>query len=355
MFGNLEGISSSLSYSRVESRYERFSSTSSLDKNPVSTLRNDEASVRSSEKTSEASPSESFDVDALVSTIWEFASSRIASAKAEGASEDQLDALWNAAEKGVRQGFGEAKEILDSLGKLDDALSLKIDSAFGQILDRIEERDLTAPVTSPSNLQESLKAQPSIDRAIQIDQYERQTFALDLTTQQGDKIQIRAVNEESSTLNDQLFGERSSTQWGTQQYSGFELVIQGDLNAEEREDLDALLAEVNDLANEFYEGDYGTAFEMATELSIDGTSLQTLNLSMKEVEQKSAAVYSEMAGQPATLPKGLQPLKDYAAKLMAAQNEWQKAFDAPKALLDAFANHPVNRGNLDTVASRLLW
>ena len=357
MFPNLEGFSSSVSYSRVDTRFEQYSSKS-LDQNPISVMRDEnKPTAKPVEETAAPSRADNFDVDALVSTIWDFARGRIAQAAADGADEDKLDSLWNAAEKGVRQGFGEAKEVLESLGELGDALEMKIDSAFGKILDRIEDQDLNPP--SASTVKESAPVEApqkrAIDRAIKIDQYERQTFALNLTTQEGDKVLIRAINEEASSLDDQRFGQRSSTLWTTQQTSGYELIIQGDLNEKERSDLDALLADVNELAEEFYEGDYETAFEMATELSIDGTSLQTLDLSMKEVEQKSAAVYSEMAGQPAVLPKGLQPLRAYAEKLIAAQDNWQKAFEAPKAFIDALSNHPSNRGGLESVARNLLW
>ncbi|WP_320823359.1 DUF5610 domain-containing protein [Reinekea sp.] len=304
-----------------------------------------------------ASSAERFNVDALVEQIWGFASARIASAQAKGASEAELESLWKSAEKGVSQGFGEARDYLDNQDALDDPLALKINSAFGQIMDRLNARDLSVMASSAANSAEDVAPSSTgaaHQRVASLYQYERQTFALNLTTQQGDQILIRSFAEQESTLEDHQFGRHSATRWGSSQSDGFSLVIKGDLNEQEMSDLDMLLAQVNELAAEFYDGDYDTAFNMAADLNIDGTSLKNLDLAMKEIEQKGVSVYNQTAEMPAHLPKGLEPLRQYAEKLIAAQTQWAEKFNAPEEFLQTLLNHPADRGRLGQIADHLL-
>lgn len=310
-----------------------------MDSNPIS--------VTSTRDSAEVAPSraDSFDVDALVKQIWSFTSGRLAQAEASGASDKQMNSMWQAAEKGVKTGFSEAKEALEDLGQLDDALKMKIDTAFGQIMDKLSERDLSN-VSNVDSQPKSETLPAAMDRRIGVAQYERQTFSLDLKTNQGDTILIRSVAENKSTLDDQRFGSTSSTRWTTASSNGFELIIKGDLNDQERADLDALLAQVNEVANEFYTGNYDTAFSMASDLSIDGSSLKTMDLNLTEVKSQAVGVYAAMADDRPTLPKGLNALKEYADKLVDAQTNWQKRFDSSDSFIEAMKNHPVNDGSL---------
>lgn len=356
MIPGMPATTSQWSYSSSYSRYES-QSYQKLDQPPVSTQGAETTeSTKDAEATSSAA--QNFNVDALVDKIWSFASERIADAKAEGASEEELTAMWEAAEKGIQQGFAEAKDVLSSMGEDSDDLTMKIDSAYGQLLDKLNERNLdaaSAPTAAQPPAEPAAQGSPSIDRMIQIQQYERQTFSLDLKTSQGDTIQIRAVSESVANLSDSRFGQQASTQWSSLEQGGYSLMVKGDLNEQEMADLEALLSDVNDLAAEFYEGDYQTAFNMAKELNIDGTSLKSMDLSMQEVEQKGASVYAETAGETIKLPKGLEPLQQYAEKLMQAQEKWQERFDARGEFLKTLGNHPMNRGEMSSIAEQLLY
>jgi hypothetical protein len=348
--------SSSVNVTSYQSRHEGQTYTR-LDRNPVST--HDLSETQTVEQPEKPDRASMFDVDDLVDQIWGFASARIAKAESNGASEEELGSLWRAAEKGVTEGFGEAKDILESLGELDDPLKLKIDSAFGQIMDKLGERSTDVlPVSQPVQEERvQTRSQPEAagrNRAISLYQYERQTFSLNLTTAQGDEILIRSVAEQESNADDLKFGRLSSTSWSHSETSGFSLVIKGDLNEQESNDLDALLAQVNELAEEFYEGDFETAFNMAKDLNIDGTTLQSMDLNLKEIEHKGASVYAQTAGESTSLPRGLEPLKAYAEKLMAAQNNWADTFNSPKDFLNVLENHPTNKGSMGYAVKMLM-
>lgn len=295
---------------------------------------------------------EQFNVDALVNKILGFTQGRLARAMNEGASDDDVEALWQSAEAGVKQGFAEAKDVLDSLNILDEALTLKIDSAYGQLMDTLQSRVLDRP-TAVESIRSVSSTEALINRTQQT-QYERHTFSLDLTTLQGDKIVIRAVAQQSLSSDDLSFGRLSASRWDSNQDSAYQLIVQGDLNAQESADLDALLASVNELATAFYEGDLSTAFRRAQSLGIDGTHLRSLDLSLSDAVVAGASSYAQVAEQPTSLPKGLSPLKQYIEHLEYVQSRWSSLFNSEKDLLKTILNHPLNDGYLSDLSEIFL-
>lgn len=290
---------------------------------------------------------ESFDVDALVDTVWNFVAQRLASEQATGADETRMAELKEAAVDGIKQGFSKAKDVLDELGMLDEDLTLKIDSAFGALMDRL---DGVAENSAPSV--EAPAANPpssaTVSSNAELYQYQQQTFALKLRTAQGDIVNIRSVYESSSSASQYADENKLVTQWSSSESGSFSLFVKGDLNDEELADIEALLNDIDELATEFYEGDMMSAFEMAQALNIDGTSLTSMNLRLTEVEQTKASYYQgvedfgrAVAGEPPSLlPKTLEPLREYAEKLIAASEAQNNSRIAIDDFLTAMQNHP---------------
>jgi hypothetical protein len=292
-----------------------------------------------------------FDVDGLVANLWGFMQGRLAEAQASGASESEMDKMWQAAEKGLRQGFGQAREALEAMNKMNDGLESKIDAAYQGLTDILEARDLTAkaPVTeAPSG--DNLATD---NRRISLYQYREQTFELNLKTSEGDRIRIQVRNTDEAGADFQRNQSGESLSWGRTGSSDFKLQIQGDLNDTERADLNALLGQVNDLANEFYDGDMALAWEKAQALSIDGTSLASMDLRMRDVEAKGVAAYQSAGGEQ-QLPRGLEALRDYARDMVAAQQQWIDRFDSRDAFPEALKNNPMNDGRLEAFTRSLL-
>ena len=104
--------------------------------------------------------------------------------------------MWQAAEKGLKQGFGEARDVLQAMNKMNDGLEAKIDSAYQGLADILESRDLSAkaPVAeTPDN--ESVATE---NRRISVYQYQEQSFSLNLKTLEGDSIRIQVRNTEEA-------------------------------------------------------------------------------------------------------------------------------------------------------------
>lgn len=298
------------------------------------------------------SASKPFDVNALVENLWGFMQGRLADAKASGASEQDMEKLWQAAEKGLEQGFSEAKGALNALGKMTEPLNDKIDQAYDRLTETLDKRDVNARV--PVMQVDAETAKTEARRHISLYQYQERTFELDVTTSQGDRVSIRVMNSSEAAASHQSGDDWSRTRWGKTDANAFQLQIKGDLNEQERADLDQLLGDVNTLANEFYDGDLNLAWKQAQALSIDGTSLASMDLGMRSVEAKGVGAYQQEASSAGKMPKGLDPLRQYANDLIQAQEQWRERLSSDQGLLAALDNHPRNEGSLGHLARQLL-
>lgn len=300
-----------------------------------------------------ASAAQSFDVNGLVDNLWGFMQGRLSEAKASGASEAEMEKMWQAAESGLKQGFSEAKGALEALGKLDEPLNEKIDQARNNLMETLEKRDVNAkaPVMEQAD---NPSGNGQVQRETSLYQYQERTFALDITTSEGDQITVRVQNSSEASARQSNSEGRSVTEWGRTDSNSFQLQIQGDLNDQERADLDQLLGEVDTLANEFYDGDLNVAWDQAKALDIDGTSLASMDLGMRSVEAKGAAAYQQQSGSSSQLPRGLAPLQQYARDMIDSQEQWRERLDSNQGLQNALENHPRNEGKLGQMAQQLL-
>lgn len=298
-----------------------------------------------------ASAAANFNVDELVDDLWGFMRGRLSQAQANGASEAEMEKLWSAAERGIKQGFGEARDMLQSMGKLDEALGNKIDQAYGRLEDALAARDLNADVSGSGETQ----VEGGANRRISLYQYEQRSFSLDVTTAEGDRVTIQ-VDKRTEAGAEQTSGDGwSALSWGKLETGMFDLSIEGDLNDQEKADLTALLKEVGDLADEFYDGDLGVAFKQAQALSIEGSSLASMDLNMRSVEARGVGAYQQAAGDSGqSLPRGLEPLRQYARELVDAQQRWMDKLNSEQGLSEALANHPRNDGQLGNFVESLL-
>jgi len=287
-----------------------------------------------------------FDIGAVVDTVVDFIANRVTQAKDNGASEDELSSMLDAARTGVETGFAQAREQIEELGKLDDGLAENIDAAeegIYQGIDGVEESVLAtedtdddAPVTPPSA--------PASETVEYASAYQRtkNSFSFKLTTQEGDTVVIKARSMSESyaeMLNAE--GPDGSMSYLTSEESnrsGYKLQVDGDLNDEEMAAIESLMNQVNDLADEFYNGDIGTAFDMAMELESDPSQIAefSLNLKQRQVSAYEYAGYSAPVAsysEPA-LPRGIaQPLGNFAEGLRNAFDT-ANTFSEPRSLLD---------------------
>ncbi len=307
-----------------------------------------------------------FDADAVMDTVLKHVNKRIEQAAANGATDQELESMLDAARSGVETGFAQAREQIESLGKLSDELGEKINIAeegIYQGIDKLEE-DLFAPLESGEEEPALPAAGVNTLQYEQSYQREKNSFSFDLVTQEGDKVTISAVSsyelyEQSLNLENEQ-GSVNAYGFSESYSSGYAFSVEGDLNEAEMTAIEDLLGQVNSLADEFYDGDLATAFDMALELDSDGDQIAQFSLNMRQ-QQVSAYQFTgakDYAGQDA-LPRGLmQPLGQFASGLQDAR-ETANQFQQPRQLLEELFKqmddnpklHDVLRPMLDKMAA----
>jgi hypothetical protein len=281
-----------------------------------------------------------FDVEAVIDTVMNQISKRIDQARDNGASDEDLKGMFEAAKSGVEKGFSQAREQINAVNKLNEPLGEKITAAEDGIYKGID--NLSDKTFNPESVQITPRKLDSVEY---FKSYERtqNNFEFEVTTQEGDVVKVTAMSDKESfqqALLAQVDGNELYANYSEENNaSGFNLQVEGDLNEAEMKALESLMSQVNDLAEEFYTGDLDTAFNMAMDLTSDADQIAEFSLDLKQ-SFSSSKEYGSASGDAMTnyakpsLPKGLaDPLADFAEGVKDAY-EQASSFQNPRSLLD---------------------
>lgn len=265
-----------------------------------------------------------FDVDTVVDTVMKQIGKRIGEAKSSGASDKELESMFEAARSGVEKGFGQAREQIEALGKMDDPLAEKIDAAEQGIYEGIDE--LKKDSLEANDRNDVAKTQQGSFEYGRVFQQARNDFSFELTTQEGDKVTIKANSQFESYaafMKAQSEGGQSQIAGAAQSNSsGYAFSVEGDISDAEMAAIDDLMSQVNSLSQEFYGGDLDKAFDMAMGLTSDASQIAEFSLNLRQQQTQAVEYGKGVSGySQEALPKGLsEPLADFA-------NGVKQAFD----------------------------
>lgn len=251
-----------------------------------------------------------FTPDKVSERILGFVGGALKSKAADGADTAELQDMLAKMRKGVEEGFAEAKKILDGLGVLGGKVAADIEETFNKItagLDKLGEALGVPPKDGGSGEPTSITGDYS-DRNYQA---QAQSFNLDLTTLDGDKVRITAANASSSESSKAADGSSSTK---TMQVAGYSVEVDGELSDEEMASLKDLFSKVSDISDKFYSGDLQGAFDQAVKLDINGTQLASLSLNMTTASVRATETYGAVAGGKAGASNSA--LQDYAKSLV---------------------------------------
>ncbi len=251
--------------------------------------------------------------DKVADRILGFVEGSIKAKAAAGADPAELQDMLAQARKGVQQGFDEAKKILDGLGVLGGTIASDIEETFNKItagLDKLGESLGVPSAGSGTGDTTSITGDYSSRNSLA----QAQSFSLDLTTLEGDKVSIRAANASSSDSTTSADGSSSSTK--TIQVAGYSVQVDGDLNDQELASLKDLFGKVSDISDKFYSGDLQGAFDQAVKLDINGTQLASLSLNLTTASVRATETYGSVAGGTSAAGAGNSALQDYAKSLV---------------------------------------
>jgi len=282
--------------------------------------------------------------------ILGFIERRLALDVAEGASQEQLASRLDAGLEGFKKGFAEAEEQLEALGMLNEHVAQDIGHTYDLVtngIDQLRERFLTDLVQEqPEEETPVYDAGTLMASSSAYDFAQENTFSFSLTTADGDKVNITASAAEaySAQRSSDENGRSQSISFSNNQH--FSLSVEGELDEGELEAINDLLGQVNDLASDFFAGDYDQAFKEALDIGYDATEITgfALRLTHTEVQRFSEAYTPDRnnSNSANTFAERMQPIGRFAQQFLAAL-ESSSALGQPNSfvsdLLAAVAEH----------------
>jgi hypothetical protein len=256
--------------------------------------------------------------------IVNFVAGNLARAAKSGASAEELQNNLQQFRSGVEKGFADARAILDGFGVLNGEVAANIDDTYKRIQDGLDELQQNYSAPAASNTGGAVAVAAYSERF----EAQAQTFDLEVTTRDGDKLRISVAQASASYSQSSVFAASNgsdsavlaSSSSSSLQIAGFQISVEGELDDEERASLSALFTQVQDLSDEFFAGDLQGAFDQALKLELDGSQLASMSLNLTQTTVRQATdAYSAVAkqgGQPASAVNG--SLIDYAKGMLEA-------------------------------------
>lgn len=314
--------------------------------------------------------SDDFSPEAVTDRIMGFIESRIEAERANGASEEELQSMFGQAMKGLEQGLREAKEVItamdmfggevkdtffETVSLLDERMTELEKTLFGagnpdtQIVAGVPGNDSTSVSNSTSANERTSAKELDVERAFSSipkgnERYVAQSnalffsqdnqFDMEVVTQDGDKVTIHVGAGESLDFRSgsQVTPRGSVSGFALEQSSYYDISfsVDGDLDEGELAALNDLFSQVNDIADSFYSGNVGEAFEQALAVGYNSEELAAFAVNMthsevvavaqtyREVAEADSGESVESGGNP--LQSIMDRLSEFAAQVLASHD-----------------------------------
>lgn len=256
---------------------------------------------------------------------------------ADNATKEALQSRLEAGFSGFMQGFSEAFSQLEGMAGFSPQIASEINDTKRQVLEGLiaKGEELGLNVTDISKALDELNAEaavstppaPAISAPVlnqNLAASQSRSFAFELVTQEGDKIQILLDSMQAGKVSESSNGR--SLQYASQ--DSFSLRIEGDLNESELGAINELLGKVNQLSQDFYNGDLQSAFDKALTMGFDTQQIQQFSLRLSQTTEVSSSIGQKaQRAYQADLPQGQQgnPLNALSHYLKQVNETYQSA------------------------------
>ncbi|QXB30602.1 DUF5610 domain-containing protein [Aeromonas sp. FDAARGOS 1405] len=248
----------------------------------------------------EITPETLFDFQSVADNVLQFVTGRLGAARADGKSDDDLTGMMEQARKGVDKGFEEAKKQLGKWATDNDDIKTGIDQSYKLIQKGLEEfeKEFFGKV-SPTDMGQAEMAS-------------RQQGYLEIQTKDGDKVVLR-FNDSWQTKSQK---DESGSQFSLKSSQSFSFSLEGDLNSDEMESIGKLVKGIDELAGNFFSGNFEDLLDKANELKLDDSQLASYSLKLKQ-----SVKLSQTYQGASSLQDLLKPFADYLPKLDQVQKQ----------------------------------
>ena len=173
-----------------------------------------------------------------------------------------------------------ANAVRDSLGARDD---------IGEINDAVALIDdgLAGLASAYGNVRESSASVVSVDASV------RERSTIRIRTQEGDVVRLDLRSQASLSASDEVSagGRESALEFSAS--SRVRLSVDGDLNDNELAAIRGVVEQADAIADEFFGGDLGAAFNGASGLEFDGEQLDRVNLRFRYAAETNVSVATQ--------------------------------------------------------------
>jgi hypothetical protein len=213
-------------------------------------------------------------------TILNFIGQQLQIDKANGASEEALISRLDAGLNGFLKGFNEAKTQIEDMGMLTADIAADINDTFDQVSNGIEQ--LRNKITGEAGNLSQI--------GLESEHSQRESFSLQLITQDGDSVSIQISRETHSEINASVDLEKLTTAFNQSSFSSnsFKLEVSGELDGGELASINQLLQSVDRIASDFYQGKVDEAFQQTLDLEFDSTEFARLDLNLQQTTAATA-------------------------------------------------------------------
>ena len=403
------GLKQAISEQNIQTsqRMEQFSSTTSLGVRVYSnalniTLEVDKRKPDLYPPDTEKSEASLFDFEEIAKNVLNFVGGAIQNAQNKGADEDKLNDLFEQAASGVLKGIKLAEQEL--AGFLNEEITNGISQSKNLIEDGMAK--LKRNIFNPHSLDLDKVSQSKV-KSTSVS-YEKQVSGeLSIQTRDGDRVNITfediqqfessqrqvqqfaqdtesakkavvsepddsnsvlaaatqtatpvtdAVKESAVTVDtnvkeeEEVKSKTHSTEQNTifYQENTFSFSVKGELDADELKAIGQLVADTNELAEEFFNGDIETAFNQALELGFDEQELSSFALQLTKVENTAVIKAYETISKfdrdsvDSDPAKAVKPVADYLDKLLKVLDDSRLQLEDSKSY-ENLVNELINK------------
>jgi hypothetical protein len=318
----------------------------------------------------------------IAATVLGFVENRINAEKSSGASNERLSNLMAQAKSGIDKGYAQAEKDIKDLGLMTNELAEEISEGFtliNQGLDKIKQ-DINIPVVdkdlnnsgssriSDASIEKTLLADSSetkarispdlfarsgeiesskglnskdIKTASSLKQLTENTADFVLNTREGDQILIRISDLQRVDYAKNSSGEALNIA----QSSAFELTVKGDLNEEELQAINDILAQVGNISSLFFSDQFEEAFSSALNLGFDSSQIASFALDLSKLQVQEVRTYEEGPKNAMDSYKRNQPLINMAQQFERLDSliEPLERFEKIQSMIEDLVSKAIER------------
>lgn len=268
---------------------------------------------------------EDYSPQSVADRIVGFVADRLTQAREAGASDEELQALYQQALQGVEKGLREGKDIIQSQGLFADEVKDTFYDTVNRIADGLESLGESLFGEIPDASTGAVAESGAAAALSQVEMARTRSFEMEVMTQDGDRVTIKVNSGQAfSAQSAQYADDTLSVAAFEGSFSSFDNLsfsVEGDLSEDELAALNDLFGQVNDVAETFYGGNLEQAFEQAMGVGMDAEQLARFSVNLHQTEtvavRSTYAAVQNMAGPVRTNPFDdlFQRLGDFASQV----------------------------------------